>query len=69
MSRPIRSAPVEGAKLIAQAIDDLRRARAVLVQTASPKAAAAVRRALRSAEGARRHMDHRVARSGERGAS
>ena len=66
MSRPIRTAPQEGAKLIAQAIEDLKRARAVLVQAASPKAAAAVRRALRSAEGARRHMHHRIARSAER---
>ncbi|WP_234782579.1 hypothetical protein [Sphingopyxis macrogoltabida] len=46
-----------------QAIDHLRAARDLLRQAGCPRAAAATMRALASAEGARRHVDHRITRS------
>jgi len=45
------------------AITHLRRARSLLAQARAPRAAAAARKALRSAEGAARHVDHRLRRS------
>ncbi|WP_275487985.1 hypothetical protein [Sphingobium arseniciresistens] len=46
-----------------KAIDQLRSARHLLAQSGAPRAAAAARKALRSAEGAARHVDHRIRRS------
>jgi hypothetical protein len=57
-----RAAPADRAA-VAQAIDHLRAARNRLGQSGAPRAAAAVRKALRSAEGAARHVDHRIRRS------
>jgi len=48
---------------VREAIDQLRSARHLLAQSGAPRAAAAVRKALRSAEGAARHVDHRIRRS------
>ncbi|WP_298598510.1 hypothetical protein [uncultured Sphingorhabdus sp.] len=48
---------------MAAALDHLRAARDLLRQCGSPRAVAAARRALASASGAARHLDHRVARS------
>jgi hypothetical protein len=46
-----------------QAIDHLRAARDLLQQAGCPRATAATMRALASAGGARRHVDHRITRS------
>lgn len=45
------------------ALSDLRSARTRLVEAKATKAAGAVRRAIKSAEGARRHVEHRLART------
>ncbi len=61
--RRIRPAMPADLKRTNQAIDHLRAARDVLRQAGCPRAAAATMRALASAEGARRHVDHRITRS------
>lgn len=60
MSRKL--APAKGMESIClvYAIDHLRRARHAMAGADCPKAMAAIRRALRSAEGAERHMRRRV---------
>lgn len=61
--RVIRPADPTDRQRMAAAIDHLRTARDLLRQCGSPRAVAAARRALASASGAARHLDHRVARS------
>ncbi|MAC57625.1 MAG: hypothetical protein CMH85_04985 [Novosphingobium sp.] len=61
--RPIRAARLADRDAVREAIDQLRSARHLLAQSGAPRAAAAVRKALRSAEGAARHVDHRIRRS------
>jgi len=61
--RPIRAATAADRETVVAAIDHLRAARNLLSQSGAPRATAAVRRALRSAEGAARHLDHRIRRS------
>ncbi len=63
--RPIKPGGLADRDAVAGAIAHLRAARNLLRQSGSPRAAAAVRRALRSAEGAARHVDHRVRRSAQ----
>lgn len=53
---------------IGRAIARLREARDYLRGARAPRAAAYVARALKSAEGAERHADHRLMRATERGA-
>lgn len=61
--RPLRPAmPCDREKMSA-AIDHLRAARNLLAELKAPRAVTAVRRALSSAEGAGRHLDHRIRRS------
>lgn len=60
--RPIKAAKPADRDAVRSAIDHLRRARHLLATSGAPRAAAAVRKALRSAEGAARHVDHRIRR-------
>ncbi len=57
-----RAAPADRAAVV-EAIDHLRAARNLLNQSGALRAAAAARKALRSAEGAARHVDHRIRRT------
>ena len=57
-----RAAPADRAA-VAEAIDHLRAARNLLARSGAPRAARAVRKALRSAEDAARHVNHRIRRS------
>lgn len=59
----IRSATRAHVYLVGQAIDMLRTAAEYLTTARCPKAAAKVRRAISSAEGARRHVAHRYQRT------
>lgn len=61
--RVMRSASPSDRDAIRQAIAHLRAARRLLVDSGSPRAAAAARRALASADGAARHVDHRLRRA------
>ena len=61
--RPIKAAKPADLDGVRAAIDHLRSARHLLATSGAPRAAAAVRKALRSAEGAARHVDHRLRRS------
>lgn len=61
--RPIRAARPANRDAVREAIDQLRIARHLLAQSGAPRAAAAVRKTLRSAEGVARHVDHRIRRS------
>lgn len=61
--RPIKSAAPADREAVVSAIDHLRAARNLLAMSGAQRAAAAVRKALRSAEGAGRHVDHRLRRS------
>lgn len=63
MSPQLEPATDEQAASIERAILDLRRARDLLAYAKATKAAAAVRRAIKSADGARRHVTHRLART------
>lgn len=58
----IRPASADDARNVAIALDHLRAARALLRQAGAPRAARAARRALSSAEGAARHVAHRLHR-------
>ena len=60
MLRPADEADLREA---AAAIAALRDARDCLARAGAPRARAAVARALKSAEGARRHVRHRIART------
>jgi alkylated DNA nucleotide flippase Atl1 len=61
--RPIAPATADDAATIAAATDKLREARDLLRLAGAPRAAKAVARALKSADGAGRHVAHRVRRS------
>ncbi|WP_328276117.1 hypothetical protein [Sphingobium sp.] len=61
--RPIKIAARSDREAVRSAIDHLRHARNLLARGGALRAAAAVRKALRSAEGAARHVDHRIRRS------
>lgn len=61
--RSIKPAAPADRVAVRTAIDHLRCARHLLASSGAPRAAAAVRKALRSAEGAARHIDHRIRRS------
>ncbi|RVT39195.1 hypothetical protein [Sphingobium algorifonticola] len=61
--RKIRPASEETRETVAQAIEHLRQARTLLRESGAPRAAEAARHALRSAQGAARHADHRFRRS------
>lgn len=58
--RPLRIATSDDHEKMSAAIDHLRRARNLLTKLRVPRAADVVRRALASAEGASRHLDHRI---------
>jgi hypothetical protein len=60
--RSIRPAADIDRDHVRAAIDHLRHARNLLAKSGAPRAAAAVRKALRSAEGAARHVEHRIRR-------
>lgn len=60
--RPITPATDADAAGVRAAIAKLREARDLLRVAAAPAAAKAVARALKSADGARRHVDHRIRR-------
>lgn len=59
----IKPADQRHADAIAKAVAALRRARDHLAEAGAPRARAAAARALKSAEGAARHVRHRIARS------
>lgn len=61
--RTIRPATANDAATVASATDKLREARDLLRLAGAPRAAKAVATALKSAHGARRHLDHRLRRS------
>lgn len=61
--RSVKPASPADRDAVREAIDHLRSARHLLARSRAPRAAAAVRKALRSAEGAARHLDHRIRRS------
>lgn len=61
--RTIRPAGTSERQLIDVAVQRLRTARDALRAAGAPRAAAATRRALKSAEGAQRHVRHRLARA------
>lgn len=59
----IRPAAESDRRQVRAAIDHLRLARNLLAASHAPRAAAAARKALRSAEGAARHVEHRIRRA------
>lgn len=59
----IRTANYRQTQQVEMAISHLRRARDLLIEADSPQAAKKVRSALKSAEGAKRHVDHRFHRA------
>lgn len=63
MTSQIEPATNEQATSIDRALADLRRARDLLAFAKATKAADKVRRAIKSADGARRHVSHRLART------
>lgn len=63
MTNHIKPATESDVLSINAAVDQLRRARNLLANAGATKAAAATRRAIKSADGARRHVTHRVART------
>lgn len=63
MARPIRPATKTTAYDVEMAVAALRDARDILKNAGAPRAAAAVRKALKSAEGAYRHACHRMYRA------
>ena len=65
MALSIKPANDEQALSLDRALTDLRRVRDLLKHAGATKSAAKVRSAIKSAEGARRHMSHRLARSKE----
>lgn len=61
--RQLKQATHRDAETIDFAINDLRKVRTALRAAGAPMAARAVQRAINSAEGARRHVDRRIAHS------
>jgi hypothetical protein len=61
--RPITPATLEQGQAIANAVERLREARTLLRQAGARKAAAAAGQAISSAEGAARHVAHRIRRT------
>lgn len=61
--RPIRPATRDDLDALQAALDHLRHARNALRAAGCPQALAKVRHALKSAEGAERHMHHRLRRT------
>ena len=61
--RPIRPASPRDVLAIAHAVTLLAEARSCLCRAGAPRAHAAAQRALKSAEGAQRHVCHRLART------
>lgn len=62
MARPLRPADPAAVQAVDSAIVHLRTARDLLAMAGADKAAARVRLALSSADGARRHVDRRLVR-------
>lgn len=62
MARPLRPATLQDVQAIDSAVVHLRRARDLLTGAGADKAAARVRLALSSADGALRHVDRRLVR-------
>lgn len=63
MVKAIETGTVDDQARISVALGHLRLARDLLVTAKAPKAAEKVRRALQSAEGALRHVNHRMFRT------
>lgn len=62
--RRIKPANASDRKAIADALGSLREARTLLRKAGASRACKAATRAINSAEGASRHVGHRIARSG-----
>lgn len=69
MTNHIKPATESDVVFINAAVDRLRRARDLLAAAGATKAAAAARRAIKSADGARRHVTHRLARTSKESAN
>lgn len=65
MTRVIKPATLRQVFALAHAIELLRTARGLAEEARSPRATAAIRRALKSVEGAQRHVRHRRRRTEE----
>lgn len=65
MTRPLKPATAQQEIYLTMAVNLLRIARDHAERSGSPRAVAAIRRALKSAEGAQRHMRHRRRRTEE----